>query len=89
MLRLAKTGKLPFIPEKYGKWWGNNPSRKMQDDIDVLLIDTTGTRFIICECKFRNEAFDKSEFETMLSANDSPNISMIHAILLFIKEAIV
>ena len=39
----------------------------MQDDIDVLLIDTTGTRFIICECKFRNEAFDKSEFETMLS----------------------
>ncbi|MCR5124184.1 MAG: ATP-binding protein [Treponema sp.] len=67
MLRLARTGKLPFIPEKYGKWWGNNPSRKMQDDIDVLLIDTTGTRFIICECKFRNEAFDKSEFETMLS----------------------
>ena len=67
MIRLARAGKLPFVPEKYGKWWGNNPQRKMQDDIDVLLIDRTNTNFIICECKFRNEPFDKSEFETMLS----------------------
>lgn len=67
MIRLARSGALPFVPEKYGKWWGNNPARKMQDDIDVLLIDTTGSRLIICECKFRNEPFDKTEFETMLS----------------------
>ena len=67
MVRLAKTGRLPFVPEKYGKWWGNNPSRKMQDDIDLLLLDRTGEKVIIGECKFRNEQFDKAEFETMLS----------------------
>ena len=39
----------------------------MQDDIDVLLIDRANSSFIICECKFRNEPFEKSEFETMLS----------------------
>nr|WP_318682038.1 ATP-binding protein [uncultured Treponema sp.] len=67
MICLAKNQKLPFIPVKYGKWWGNNPARKMQDDIDVLLIDKSGVSFIICECKFKNEPFDKGDFETMLS----------------------
>lgn len=67
MICLAKNQNLPFIPVKYGKWWGNNPARKMQDDIDVLLIDKSGVNFIICECKFKNEPFDKGDFETMLS----------------------
>lgn len=67
MLRLAKAGRLPFVPAKYGRWWGGNPERKVQDDIDVLLIDRTGQRIIICECKFRNDSFGKSDFETMLS----------------------
>mgnify|MGYP002624868692 CR=1 FL=1 len=67
MVRLAKKMELPFVPVHYGKWWGNNPARKMQDDIDVLLIDRNAEEVIICECKFRNEYFDKAEFETMLS----------------------
>lgn len=67
MLRLAKKMELPFIPENYGKWWGNNPERKMQDDIDVLLTNKKCERVIICECKFKNEEFDKTDFETMLS----------------------
>ncbi len=67
MIRLAKCGKLPFIPEQFGKWWGNNPERKMQDDIDVLLTESDGKQVIICECKFKNEQFGKPDFETMLS----------------------
>lgn len=67
LLRLAKSGRLPFVPAQYGKWWGNNPERRRQDDIDVLLIDRTGARIVIAECKFRNQQFDKGEFETMLS----------------------
>ena len=46
---------------------GNNPARKMQDDIDMFLIDKSGIKFIICECKFKNEMFDKDDFKTMLS----------------------
>lgn len=67
MLRCAGAGRLPFVPAKYGRWWGSNPERKTQDDIDILLIDRTGRNFIICECKFRNDVFDKRDFETMLS----------------------
>ena len=67
MLRRARSCTLPFVPEKYGKWWGNNPVRKCQDDIDVLLRDRTGKKLVICECKFKNEPFDKAEFEAMLS----------------------
>lgn len=67
MLRRARRGQLPFVPEKYGRWWGNNPSRRMQDDIDVLLSDRNGEKLIMCECKFRNELFGKEEFENMIS----------------------
>lgn len=67
MIRIAKQKQLPFIPAKYGKWWGNNPVRKCQDDIDVLLIDETGSKNIICECKYKSEPFGKEEMKTMLS----------------------
>ena len=33
-----------------GKWWGNNPTRKMQDDIDVVLIDKSGINNIYMQC---------------------------------------
>ena len=67
LLRLAKIQRLPFVPERYGKWWGANPARKTQDDIDVLLCDRKGERLIIGECKFKNEQFDKTEYEMLLS----------------------
>ena len=53
-VRKAKEGKLPFVPFKFGKWWGNNPVIKAQDDVDILMIDKTGTRGIFVECKFTN-----------------------------------
>ena len=67
MVRLAKKGALPFIPDDFGKWWGNNPEKKRQDDIDV--IGTSGNKGIFCECKFRNELFDLSEFNDLLEAS--------------------
>lgn len=67
MVRLAKEGKLPFIPDGFGKWWGNNPAKKRQDDIDIIGID--GHKGIFCECKFRNELFDISELNDLLDAS--------------------
>lgn len=68
MVRLAQKGNLPFIPDGFGKWWGNNPAKKRQDDIDI--IGTDGTKGIFCECKFRNELFDLPEFNDLLSASE-------------------
>lgn len=65
---LARQNKLPFIPNGFGKWWGNNPLKKKQDDIDILGIkDNKG---IFCECKFKNELFDLKEFNDLISASN-------------------
>jgi len=79
MLRLARQRSLPFIPYQIGKWWGNNPLRKANDDIDILLVDKSEEEYILCECKFKNEEFGKPEYETLLErASIFPNAKKIH-----------
>jgi hypothetical protein len=68
MVNQAKMGKLPFTPNGFGKWWGNNPKKKCQDNIDIIGID--GNRGIFCECKFQNEFFDLAEFKDLIAASD-------------------
>lgn len=68
MKMLAYKNELPFIPNGLGKWWGNNPNKKKQDDIDILGIG--GNKGIFCECKFRNELFDLEEFNDLIAASE-------------------
>ena len=64
----ARKGKLPFIPNGLGKWWGNNPKKKPQDNVDIIGIkDNQG---IFCECKFRNEKFDLPKFNDLICASE-------------------
>lgn len=70
MVRMAKLRKLPFIPYEIGKWWGNNPAKRSQDDIDILAFDRKKEKAIFCECKFKKEAFDKKEYEDLMCASD-------------------
>lgn len=65
---LARKNKLPFIPNGFGKWWGNNPVKKSQDDVDILGINDN--KGIFCECKFRNEKFDLPEFNDLICASN-------------------
>ena len=64
----AQKGKLPFIPNGIGKWWGNNPKKKSQDDVDIM--GTKDNQGIFCECKFRNEKFDLTEFNDLICASE-------------------
>ena len=68
LIAQGKKGMLPFIPSKLGKWWGTNPDKKAPDDIDIMGID--GTKYLFCECKFRNELFDLAEFNDLISASN-------------------
>ena len=68
MIRMARKRKLPFVPFRMGRWWGNNPAKRKQDDIDILALDRTGKQAIFCECKFRNELFDLQEYRDFLDA---------------------
>lgn len=70
MLRQARAGLLPFVPKNIGRWWGNNPKKRSQDDMDILCLNYDGTAAIFCECKFRNEPFDMKQYNDLFAAAD-------------------
>lgn len=75
LIRAAKQRKLPFIPFHIGRWWGNNPFIKAQDDVDVMAIDRTGNRAIFMECKYTSSPMPYSEYEDLVTATKAfPNI---------------
>ena len=46
---------LPFSISEAGRWWGNNPIKKAQQEIDIIAVDNNNTKAVFCECKWRNE----------------------------------
>ncbi len=71
MVRMATKGKLPFVPYKIGKWWGNNPYIKAQDDVDILMIDKSGKKGIFVECKFTSSKMPHKEYEDLKNAMEA------------------
>jgi len=43
---------LPFLPGNIGRWWGNNPAAKRQEEIDIMVIQDD--QALLGECKWRN-----------------------------------
>ena len=43
---------LPFPIGNSGRWWGNNPAKKRQEEIDIMAVQES--RALFCECKWRN-----------------------------------
>ncbi len=51
-----QAGQLPDLFVKRGRWWGNNPVEKREEEIDLV---ATGTKMICCgEVKWHNEKTD-------------------------------
>ena len=69
MVIQAKKGTLPFVPYSLGRWWGNNPVIKAQDDVDLLALDKTGEKAIFAECKFQNRPMPMSEYDDLITAS--------------------
>lgn len=44
----------------YGRWWGTNPVKRCQEEIDIMGISSGGaaSRAFMAECKWRNEPVD-------------------------------
>jgi hypothetical protein len=49
------TGRLPFDFQDCGRWWGANPLRKEEQEIDILAYDEKNKKGMFCECKWTNE----------------------------------
>lgn len=69
VVNLAKNRRLPFVPYHLGKWWGNNPLIKAQDDVDLLAIDKSGKKGIFIECKYISKQMTYDEYEDLMIAS--------------------
>ena len=49
-----KQGELPFKVLKIGRWWGNNPAKKREEEIDLIGINMITKQAIFGECKYKN-----------------------------------
>jgi len=56
LMEEAKKNALPFFTVKMGRWWGNNPREKRQEEIDILAYRKDSALF--CECKWTNAPVD-------------------------------
>ena len=56
LFREAKKNALPFLPGKVGRWWGNDPRKKRQEEIDILAYRKDSA--LLCECKWTNTPVD-------------------------------
>jgi len=55
-----------FVGRESGKWWGNDPIKKEQTDVDVIVADPNYSNSIILgECKWRTDIKEISEIEKL------------------------
>jgi AAA+ ATPase superfamily predicted ATPase len=52
MWRQLKAGTAPLPFKKIGRWWGNNPKKRCEEEIDFIALAKEGAAF--GECKWRN-----------------------------------
>ena len=59
------TGNLPILFTDLGRWWGNDPVRKSEAEID-LMGDNDEGEALFAECKWRNEDVGEAELKELL-----------------------
>lgn len=59
-----KNMRLEFLVDNFGRWWGNNPTKKRQEEIDIMGISNDSS--IYCECKFKNEKIGLDIYEKLV-----------------------
>lgn len=56
--------RLPFPVGNIGRWWGNNPKMRRQEEIDMMAVWEEGALF--GECKWRNAPVDMDVIYTLI-----------------------
>ena len=46
---------MPFFFTSIGRWWGTNPEKKCQVEIDLVARSREEQKILLAECKYRNE----------------------------------
>ncbi len=62
-------GRLPLSFDEAGRWWGTDPRRHQQTEIDILA-QNAAQEMIFCECKWRNEPLDADVLELLYDRSE-------------------
>lgn len=55
---------LPFLPERIGRWWGNNPLTKREDEIDIVAVSSHC--ILLSECKWHASPVDRKVLQDLI-----------------------
>ena len=67
--KLLLDGRSPVEFSSLGRWWGNDPIRKRQTEIDIMG-DCGKDSALFAECKWTNSRVDTGVLETLLERGD-------------------
>lgn len=84
LLRRNKALTLPFMFSTIGRWWGNNPKLKRQEEIDILAEYEENA--IFGECKWKNEQVGLSVLNELMGKADILNQYKNKTFFLFSKS---
>jgi len=69
----SKYHEMPFDFQNIGRWWGNNPLRKRQEEIDFIAFDDINRKAIFGECKWTNEKVSESVIDQLIEKTEMFN----------------
>lgn len=84
----AKEGALPIAATAVSSWWGTNPAKRAQDDIDVLAVDRVAKQLLIGECKYRESFDETAEIEDLESKRGLVKDYVATNFMLFTKHEV-
>ncbi len=67
--KLLLSGKSPVEFISLGRWWGNDPARKSQAEIDIMGVQDKNTA-LFAECKWTAEKVDLAVLETLIERSE-------------------
>lgn len=70
-------GNTPIEFTSLGRWWGNDPVKKCQAEIDIMGEQDSNTA-LFAECKWRNENVDLEVLETLISRSKLFHYNKVH-----------
>ena len=84
MIRRNKTLSLFIMFDEIGRWWGNNPAKRRQEEIDILA--KSGSSAIFGECKWKNELVGISVLNALIEKSEILNQYKDKYYMLFSKS---
>ena len=78
--KLLREGRMPIEFVSLGRWWGNDPRKKVQTEIDIMG-EQDSSSAIFAECKWRNENVDLDVLETLIDRSGLFHYTKVHYFL--------